>query len=326
MVTRYKKKLFKIKKYLNKNIAIAVLSLITVFLGGIVLLKQSYVPVKNTISEAIYGYRINPDGSRNYSKIQTEVQSAVLPKNGIKTKITLGDTIPKLVSYGVIDIKKIEELYKSRGGLSAEQKAMLTSRSTESLIINEDNAVWLVNMLWPLGLANKMDINNKSPVAGKDVNNFASTGGWGLGKEENGGVYFNKFEIVALNTEQEKRVKKIAESIYRPCCNNSTFFQDCNHGSAALALIEIGVSQKLSDKEIYKTILAFNSFWFPQNYIETALHFKAVKNKNWNQLDPKLILSKEYSSIGGWIANVDTPARKIAGLLPQQEGGGSCGT
>ena len=92
-----------------------------------------------------------------------------------------------------------------------------------------------------------------------------------------------------------------------------------------MALIELGVSQKLSDQDIYKTLLAFNSFWFPQNYNEMALYFNVIKNTDCQDVDPKVILSKKYSSISGWIANIDTPVRNVTGLLPKQTGGGRCG-
>jgi hypothetical protein len=170
-----------------------------------------------------------------------------------------------------------------------------------------------------------MTINERSPIAGKNVGKFASTGGWSLGKQANGGVYFNSVKLIPLSQQQEKRVQKLAETIYRPCCNNSAFFQDCNHGSAALALVTLGVAQGLSDKEIYKTVLRFNSFWFPYNYTTTALYLQRAKNLFWEDVDPKLLLSKDYSSISGWMANVYTPAKKIEGLLPETQGGGSCG-
>jgi len=260
-------------------------------------------------------------------KVITErVTEQVLPKEGYQTKISLKNAIPQLVSLGVIDMEKVEKLYASRGGLTSEQRDMLIKPSIKPLMVNQQNAVWLVNILWALGLTNKMEVNNQSPVAGKDVGNFASTGGWNLGKEDNGATYFNKYVVIPLASEQEIRIKRIAESIYRPCCNNSTFFQDCNHGSAALALIELGVSQGLSDHEIYKTVLAFNSFWFPQNYVETALYLKKTKNLDWKNVDPQLILSKDYSSITGWMTNVDALAQKIPGLLPTTNGGSSCGT
>ncbi len=253
------------------------------------------------------------------------VSEQVQPKEGYQTKIILGDLVPRMVAYGIIDLSKMEELYKRRGGIPAEQKEMLTQPYNVPLVVNANNATWLVNILWPLGLANKMEINKQSPVAGKDMNNFASTGGWQLGKEENGGAYFNRYDLIPLTPEQENRVWRLATSTYRPCCDNSTFFQDCNHGSAAMAILALGISQGLSGDEIYRTLLAFNSYWFAQNYLETALYFNVVKETDWNDVDPRLVLSKNYSSLSRWIRNVHVHVSKVPGLLPKPETGGSCG-
>jgi len=68
----------------------------------------------------------------------------------------------------------------------------------------------------------------------------------------------------------------------------------------------------------------FNSFWFPHNYIQTALYFKAVKNVDWEDVDPKLVMDKDFSSIGGWLANVDSEIKKL-GLIPQDKSGSNCG-
>ncbi|MBI4080224.1 MAG: hypothetical protein HY430_00455 [Candidatus Levybacteria bacterium] len=252
------------------------------------------------------------------------ILSQVLPMKGYQTKITLGDIVQKMVAAGIIDPQKLNETYKARGGTPREMKELLSKPSHTPILVTKETSSWLINILWPLGLSNKMVINEKSPIAGKDVGNFASTGGWTLGKEENGGAYFNSVELIQLSQNQEQRVKALADSIYRPCCNNSSFFQDCNHGSAALALIELGVAQGLRDDEIYKTLLVFNSFWFPQNYTETALYFQYAKNTVWDDIDPKLLLSKEYSSASGWIASVDIPAQKIPNLLPALQSGGGC--
>ncbi len=263
--------------------------------------------------------------SGKYTDRMQAVFEEVNPKEGFESKIVLGDIVPRLVEYGVIDIEKMKQLYDGRGGIPKDEMLLLTKPSSTHLIINGSNANWIVNLLWAIGLSNNMEINKQSPVYGPDVNNFASTGGWQLGKEENGGAYFNKFPLIKLTDSQQKRVKIIADNTYRPCCNNSTFFQDCNHGSAGMALIELGVSQGLSDQEIYKTLLAFNAFWFPQNYNEIALYFNVIKNTDWPDVDPKVALSKNYSSISGWIANVDTPVHGVAGLLPKPQNGGSCG-
>lgn len=296
------------------------LFMVAVILSGI--LVRRYLDIKQlSFGDLTIVNNFFPSQKVTTQKITEEV----LPKDGFHSKVYLGNTITKLISYGVIDKTKIEQLYSGRGGLASWQKDMLEKPATKPITINHENSIWLVNMLWPIGLSNKMEINNKSPIAGENVGNYASTGGWNLGKEQNGGKYFNRFPIIELTAQQEQRVKYLADSIYRPCCDNSTFFQDCNHGSAALALIELGVSQGLSDQEIYKIALGFNAFWFPQNYIETALYLKRTKGTNWNNVDPKLVLSKEYSSISGWIKNIDTLARKIPDLLPTTVGGGNCG-
>ena len=250
--------------------------------------------------------------------------SQVLPENGFTSKLAFGDTVVKMVESGVIDKEKIEALYNDRGGIPSDMIEFLTQPSNSPIHITSENSTWLLNLLWPLGLSNYMGINDESPIAGEQVGNFASTGGWTLGKETNGGVYFNSLELVSLTPDQENRVKTLADTIYRPCCDNSTFFQDCNHGSAALGLIQLAVSQGLSDDEIYETLLYFNAFWFPQNYTETALYLQHSENIAWIDVDPKRILSKDYSSISGFMANVHTPAKDIPGLLPEASGGGSC--
>jgi hypothetical protein len=232
--------------------------------------------------------------------------------------------VVKLVQNGVIDRNKFLAIYESRGGLPAELKDVLDSLSSKPILLTRQNANYYVNLLWPLGLANYISSNKKSPINGKSLFNFASTGGWNLGKEENGGAYFNKFKIVELTPEQEALVTKIAQNTYRPCCNNSTFYQDCNHGSALLGLLELGAAQGLSEDELYHEALAFNSFWFPHNYIQTALYFKAVKNTDWDKVNPKTIMGKDYSSIGGWYANVDAEVKKL-GLVPQDRSGSNCG-
>lgn len=281
-------------------------------------------PVITNLFDRNQAYLISPNDASQNTKAAKLIQEQVTPSNGLKTPIILGDIIPKMVSLGIIDIKKIEDQYKQKGGIPQEEKDLLIKPSKSPLVITSKNQFWLVTLLWPLGLSNKMDINKESPVAGKDVNHFASTRGWTLGQEENGGNYFNKYPLIPLTPQQEQRVRRLAESIYRPCCNNSTFFQDCNHGSAALGLIELGVSQGLNDQEIYKTILSFNSFWFPQNYTEIAFYLQSAKNTNWSDVDPKLVLSKTYSSISGWQL-INASVSKIPGLIPQTKGGGSCG-
>lgn len=257
------------------------------------------------------------------NKLFDEVTAKVLPEKGFQSKIRLNDSAVKLVANGVIDRTKFDAIYKERGGLPREIKDVLNKSSDTPILLTRTNANYYVNLLWPVGLANYMPSNKNSPVNGKSLFNFASTGGWNLGKEENGGTYFNKFKIVELTPEQEMLVTKIAQNTYRPCCNNSTFFQDCNHGSALLGLLQLGAAQGLTEDELYREALAFNSFWFPQNYIETALYFKAVKNVDWEDVDPKVVMDEVYSSASG----AGLIAQKVSelGLVPQQKSGAGCG-
>ena len=265
-------------------------------------------------------------GGRGWQR-REQGEAGLFPPEGIRTQIITGDTIPRMVTLGIIDIDKFKKQYEGRGGIPPEVADLLEKPRQEPLLITRENQFFLVTLLWPLGLANKLDVNRDSPIAGTRLFNFASTGGWNLGKEENGGSYFNKYDLIVLSGEGQKRVKTIAENTYRPCCNNSTFFQDCNHGSAAMAIIELGVSQGLSDEEIYKNLLAFNSYWFPQTYLETALYFEEVKGQEWGSLDPAILLSKDFSSGGGWAKNVHSEVAKVPGLLPSgQNHGSGCGT
>ncbi|MDP3794862.1 MAG: hypothetical protein Q8R13_02965 [bacterium] len=266
----------------------------------------------------------NANVSETGNKLIDEVTAQVLPEKGFQSKIALGTSVVKLTQNGVIDRDKFLAIYQDRGGLPSELKDVLDNASSKPVLLTRQNANYYVNLLWPLGLANYMSSNKESPINGKSLFNFASTGGWDLGKEENGGAYFNKFKIVELTPEQEALVTKIAQNAYRPCCNNSTFYQDCNHGSALLGLLQLGAAQGLTEDELYREALAFNSFWFPHNYVQTALYLKAVKNTDWDKVDPKTIMGKDYSSAGGWYANVDAEIKKL-GLVPQNRSGSNCG-
>lgn len=282
------------------------------------------VLAQNSILNSSDNTLYNADISETGNELMDEVIAQVLPEKGFQSKIALGASVVRLAQNGVIDRDKFLAIYQDRGGLPDELENVLDSPSPKPILLTRGNANYYVNLMWPLGLANYMPSNKESPVNGKSLFNFASTGGWNLGKEENGGAYFNKFRIVELTPEQEALATKIAQNTYRPCCNNSTFFQDCNHGSALLGLLQLGASQGLTEDELYREALAFNSFWFPHNYIQTALYFKAAENKDWDEVDPQVVMGKDFSAASGWYANVDAEIKRL-GLVPQQQGGAGCG-
>ncbi len=239
----------------------------------------------------------------------------VLPLQGYKLDVSFGDSIQRLVAAGVISPQKFKLRYAKLGGLPTWVEDLFTQSSSAPITMSFQSAAYLLNLMWPLGMATKTQFNEKSKLNGPDVGRFASTGGWFLGEARNGGAYFNKVSAIDLTTEQEARVLEVAENSYRPCCNNSTFFQDCNHGSALLGLYELAASQGAGIDELYAIGRSANSFWYASEYIEIAYFFQKLKNKSWDQVAAKTVLDINHSSIGGWQKNVHEPMVQ-AGLLP----------
>lgn len=255
------------------------------------------------------------DGARLYR----DMAAQVLPAAGYQSRVALGDSMVKLTQAGVIDRVKLEALYAGGGGAPEELKIVLDQASRRPIRLTAKNARLYVNLLWPLGLANRMASNSASPLNGPSRFRYASTGGWTLGREANGGAYFNAFPIVELTAQQEALVTRIAQHSFRPCCNNSTFHQDCNHGSALLGLLALGASQGLGEEALLREALAFNAFWYPEHYTHIALYFKVVKDIDWRNVDAATVLGAKYSSASGMQANV---ARELQarGLVPGQNG------
>lgn len=276
-----------------------------------------------TATQKIQTYFNKPTPTPDLAKQQELTTSEILPQQ-YDLGVSFGDAITKMVASGAIDKDKFIKLYEGRT-LSDEHKALLDQPSNAPIVVTKENAGVILNLLWPLGIANKTNVLSAGPMGtqyNKEVGNFASTGGWTLG-EQDGGKLFNKFSIAPLTAEQEALVSEISQNIYRPCCGNSTYFPDCNHGAAMLGFIELAVAQGMPKDEIYKKALVLNSYWFPQTYVELATYFKEIKNTPWNQVDPKLVLGIDYSSgQGSQAINKELAAK---GLIPQVSGGGSCG-
>ena len=292
--------------------------LLGILIGGLmifILLNTKIYPLSNRNS-------LDNPTSFKTNLIEKDLENIikkVLPPEGFKTKLVFGDTVKKMIDCGVIDLEKMKKLYNNQ---IPEYIQKAIEGNYEPIVINQETANYLLNLFWPLGLSNKTEFNKNIPFSEKELPYLASTGGWWLGKENNGTAYFNKCEIIKLTLQQEEIVYKVAQNTFRPCCNNSTFAQDCNHGSALLGTLELAAYQGYSEDELYELALQLNSFWFPQNYIETAIYFKFFENKDWKNIDPKLVMSREYSSISGWIQNV---SRKVTKLnLPQIQQGGGC--
>ena len=255
-----------------------------------------------------------------------EATENVIPSTGYLSKVALKDCIVRCICQGVISRDKYRALQKSYGEVPAVFSSILKTPDNDPIRLTRENAGHYVNLLWAAGLSNRLDANKESPIAGKDLANFASTGGWTLGLASEGSVYFNKFPIIELKPEAEALAVRVAKSTYRPCCNNSTFFQDCNHGSALFAVLQLGASQGLNEDQLYKEALAFNSYWFPDYYVATALYFKVVRKLEWRDVDARTVMGAEFSAGGPWQQNVLAPLQAIPNLFPPPSGGANCGT
>lgn len=253
------------------------------------------------------------------------LNDSVFPSNGYETNAKWGNIGPLLIKVGAISPDKFKELYSQGGGLNAEELAILETGSESNIKITKENSHFVLNMLWAFGLAQKNKLLTEGDmIKYGDYKKFASTGGWTIATspiEE----FYSKFNWLNLSEYQEERIKNIASNVYRPCCNNHTAFPDCNHGMAALGLIEIMIASGDTDENIYEALKYFNSFWFASSYLETAIYFKEIKGVDWDKVDAKEILSKEYSSASGWAKNIHKELENRPDLLPQAEEGGGCG-
>lgn len=260
--------------------------------------------------------------TKNPEELVQILKQKVLPQNGYTLGVTWKDIGKQLFDSGAIDRQKYEQLLSQEPD-SKNMMKYLNNSSNEHMIINEKNAHFMVNTLWALGLVNKskiLDEGSMKTIGDKNPMNYASTGGWSLGAKPTSELY-SSTSIIKLTSEQEEIVKRIALSVYRPCCGNSTEFPDCNHGMAALGYIELAVKQGVPEEKIYKDLLALNSFWFPQQYVTLAAYFNKQKT-DWKLVDAKLALGIDYSS-GQGTARIAQSVQNVPGLNIQA---GGCST
>lgn len=202
-----------------------------------------------------------------------DVFEQVAPRAGVNTGVTFGDSLPKLITAGALVPEKLPAL---GGRLPGWVQRALRGNWDEPIIFSRDQARYVVNLLWPLGLSNRVVFNRRSPINTDRLAGFASTGGWTLGREPNGAAYFDSIDAVRLSDRQTFLALAIATNTFRPCCDNSTFFQDCNHGSALLGLMELAVAQGATAEAIYRLALTANAYWFPREICPDGAVLRAV--------------------------------------------------
>jgi hypothetical protein len=250
----------------------------------------------------------------------SEIEKIVLPAEGVILPVKWGDLGRKMADAGVIDAEKLESLYKERGNFGDYERNLLYGGNNGNLKINSQNSSFILNLLWAFGLANKNLILEEGPMqnpryGGAEI--FASTGGWTLAKGK-AMDHYGKYGFIQLTDEQQKIVERVSKNIYRPCCGNSTYFPDCNHGMAMLGLLELMAAQGVTEKEMYETALQVNSYWFPGAYITIAKYFQK-RGVEWKEVEAKDVLGSAYSSASGF--------RQILEEIdpPKPRGGSGCG-
>lgn len=165
------------------------------------------------------------------------VQPVSLPDR-VDLGVAFGRLGPALLISGAIDAERFATTYRNAGQpLDDQQLQLLHEGSTANVIFDRDNAYFLLNFFWALGLTNASPILTAGPMMQGGlarVSRFASTGGWTLGKRPAITLY-SSTPVMELTPVQQERVWEVSAGVYRPCCGNPTSFPDCNHGTPCWA-------------------------------------------------------------------------------------------
>ena len=233
---------------------------------------------------------------------EADTAPAPLPDR-FKLHVALHDLGPRLVAAGAIDLPRFIQINAdAEKPLTDEQQALLTASSDAPLEIDWSNAYFLLNLLWALGLTNQNPILTEGAMvqrSGGQVEGFASTGGWTLATRPIAELYASE-PLIALTAAQQTRLETVAAGVYRPCCNNSTAFPDCNHGMAMLGLLELLAAQNASEAQMAEAAKVVNAFWFPQQMLEIATLLRETEGLAYADADPLRITGVNYSSATGF--------------------------
>lgn len=306
---------FKLPALFFKNIPLWLVILLIINSSMITGFTQYYI-LNKKLNDKLLELSLTTNSAQELVQI---LKQQVIPQKGYVLGAKWHDTGMKLIASGIIDENKFRELFADEPEMKQQMK-IFSETINDRMVINERNARFMVNTLWALGLVNKskiLDEGSMKKYGDGNHLNYASTGGWTLGTIPTEDLY-SSTQIITLNSKQEEIVKKIAESVFRPCCNNHAEFPDCNHGMAVLGYIQLALKQGLAEDRIYQDLLRLNSYWFPQNYLEIAAYFKK-QGKSWDKLNAQNILSAQYSSAQG-----SAQIKQSIQGLPAINSGGGC--
>ena len=296
-------------------------------------LNTSHSTAINNATKILGGNTIN----------QTLLAAQVIPTTGYTLSFKWGGSVHKLVETGALNTSNLSIiLNNSKQPLTTVEKGILNGTYNGYIQFNSTNAEFVQLVLWSLGINNNNTILNNGPIINASIpyavqinNNatlnqkvtpqyvashyFASTGGYGpLGKLQLGGL-----NIINLTSQQQALMYDVATHSYRPCCDNPTAFPDCNHGAAALGLIELLASQGANESQMYGAVRDFYQYQFPQQYAEIAAYFDS-QGMNYSQVNSSVVMGYSFSSYSGF-SNVNQYLIKNGVLQQAASGGASCG-
>ncbi len=254
----------------------------------------------------------------------------VNPKDGFAINAKYGNIGYKLVEDGAIDFTKFKALYDNAGTPLTKQQLKIFSKEglDEPIVINRENSYFLLNLFWAFGLANENQIMTEGEITkygDGNIGSFASTGGWTIAREPLQD-FMAKSKLAVLTNEQQVLLQKVAESVYRPCCGNSTAFPDCNHGMALLGVLELMAANGATEAQMFEAAKYFSAFWFPSQMMDVATYFKVTEGKSFDDVDARSAVSEQYFSGRGWSGLKGWLEQNVGGAGQQApQGGGGCG-
>ena len=346
-----KRKRTKKNNYLKYSVALVVSLIIIAFVLMAVLHTSSRSGAVSKLinNTATYHNTTNTTTRTLSGNISASILFAqVTPQTGYTLSFKWGGSIKKLVDAGALNVSNLTIiLNNSHQPLTLSEKEILNGTYTGYIQFNSTNTEFVQIVLWGLGINNNNTIITKGPIINASTpyadsinanstlkqrlnqnvtsqwvasHYFASTGGYGpIGKLQMG-----MLNVINLTPLEQGEMYDVATHSYRPCCDNPTAFPDCNHGAAALGLIELLASQGANQTQMFSAVRYFYQYQFPQQYAEIAAYFDS-QGMNYSQVNSGVVMGFNFSSYSGF-SNVNQYLQKN-GILQQLSGSSSasCG-
>lgn len=218
-----------------------------------------------------------------------EIQEDLIPSIGVSFPIIWEGFLEKLVEEEVIELTILDEkLSIVRGYGLTEVELSLFQYSLKNIHIDNESQSFLLLVFGALGFSNN---NTVLDAHTHMMENQTSAVGY---------AKYDSAEILNFTFEQQDLVEDIALNSYVPCCNNPVLVPNSNYGYANFGLIEFLVYNGISREEIFKTLLVFNSYWFPDQYLDVAV-FVENQGQSWKQINFTEIMGYSYSSLEGYL-------------------------